>query len=148
MIREASKFDLDQCVEMMRCYAAEAPILKLRNKKYHNEDHIRQLLLSLMIGRGFVLIDDQYRGMIAGIVVPNVWCPDVSEVRELAWWVHPNHRNGTIGGKLFLAYNKKAQELVDQERAETILISLMPQSPNIDLEGRGFKKIDSTYCKE
>jgi hypothetical protein len=47
-----------------------------------------------------------------------------------------------------LAYNKKAQELIDQERAEVVIISLMPQSPKIDLESRGFKKIDSTYCKE
>lgn len=133
---------------MMRRYAAESPIERLRDKKYHNEDHIRNLLFSLMVGRGFVLVDNDYRGMAAAIVTPNIWCPDVSEVRELAWWVDPEHRNGTIGGKLFLAYNKKAQELVDQERAEVVLISLMPQSPQINLEGRGFKKIDSTYCKE
>lgn len=148
MIREANKFDIDACVEMMRRYAEESPILKLRNKEVHDEQHIRQLISALIIGRGFVLIDNEYRGMVAGIVTPNVWCPEINEVRELAWWVAPEHRNGTIGGKLFLAYNKKAQELVDQERAETIIISLMPQSPDIDLESRGFKKIDSTYCKE
>lgn len=148
MIREANKFDIDACVEMMRRYAEESPILKLRNKEIHDEQHIRQLISALIIGRGFVLIDNEHRGMVAGIVTPNVWCPEINEVRELAWWVAPEHRNGTIGGKLFLAYNKKAQELVDQERAETIIISLMPQSPNIDLESRGFKKIDSTYCKE
>lgn len=148
MIREAYKYDLDACVEMMRQYAAESPIEKLKDKKYHNEDHIRSLLFSLMVGRGFVLVDNDYRGMVAAIVTPNIWCPEVSEVRELAWWVDPEHRNGTIGGKLFLAYGKKAQELVDQERAEVVMISLMPQSPQINLEGRGFKKIDSTYCKE
>ena len=148
MIREAYKHDLDACVEMMRRYAAESPIEKLKDKKYHNEDHIRSLLFSLMVGRGFVLVDNEYRGMVAAIVTPNIWCPEVSEVRELAWWVDPEHRNGTIGGKLFLAYGKKAQELVDQERAEVVMISLMPQSPQINLEGRGFKKIDSTYCKE
>lgn len=133
---------------MMRRYAAESPIQKLKDKKYHNEEHIRSLLFSLMVGRGFVLVDNDYRGMVAAIVTPNIWCPEVSEVRELAWWVDPEHRNGTIGGKLFLAYGKKAQELVDQERAEVVLISLMPQSPQIKLEDRGFKKIDSTYCKE
>jgi N-acetylglutamate synthase-like GNAT family acetyltransferase len=148
MIREANKFDIDACVEMMRQYAAESPIIKLRDKKLHDEQHIRGLLSSLIIGRGFVLVDNEYRGMAAGIVVPNVWCPEVNEVRELAWWVAPEHRNTTIGGKLFLAYNKKAQELIDQERAEVVIISLMPQSPKIDLESRGFKKIDSTYCKE
>ena len=148
MIREASKFDLDACVQMMRQYASEAPILKLRDTQYHDEKHIRELLMALIIGRGFVLVDSEYRGMAAAIVVPNVWCPEINKVRELAWWVDPAHRNGTIGGKLFLAFNKKAQELVDQGRAEMTIISLMPQSPKIDLESRGFKKIDSTYCKE
>lgn len=148
MIREANKFDLDACVEMMRQYASESPIIKLQDKKYHDEAHIRKLLLSLMIGRGFVLIDNEYRGMAAAIVVPNIWCPSINEIHELAWWVQPEHRNSTIGGKLFLAYNKKAQELIDQERAEVVLISLMPQSPKIDLGSRGFKQIDSTYCKE
>ena len=133
---------------MMRKYAEESPILKLKEKQYHNEEHIRNLLFALMVGRGFVLVDNNYRGMAAAIVTPNIWCPDVNEVRELAWWVDPAHRNGTIGGKLFLAYQKKAQELVDQERAEIVLFSMMPQSPPIDLTSRGFKQIDSTYCKE
>lgn len=148
MIREANKFDIEACVEMMRRYAEESPIVRLRNKEYHDEQHIRSLISSLIIGRGFVLVDNEYRGMAAGIVVPNVWCPAINEVRELAWWVAPEHRDTTIGGKLFLAYNKRAQELIDQERAEVVIISLMPQSPKIDLESRGFKKIDSTYCKE
>lgn len=148
MIREANKFDLDGCVEMMRRYASESPIKKLQDSQYHNEKHIRSLLLSIIIGRGFIFVDDDYRGMIVGIVVPNVWCPEINEIRELAWWVAPEHRNGTIGGKLFIAYEKRAQQLIEQGRAETVLISLMPQSPNIDLERRGFQKIDSTYCKE
>lgn len=148
MIREASKFDLDACVEMMRQYAQESTIKMLANPDNHIDVHVRNVFTSLIYGRGFVLIDEQARGFLAAIVTPNFWCPVVKEVKELAWWVHPDHRNGTIGGRLFVAYNKKAQELIDQGRADLMTVSLMSNSPAIDLEARGFSRIEASFCKE
>ena len=148
MIREASKFDLDECVEMMRKYASESPIFKLRESAFHDSHYVRHFLFSLISGRCFIFVESHYRGMLAAIVTPNIWCPGVNEVKELAWWVHPEYRNGTIGGKLFLAYKRKAEGLIKQGRAQVMTVSLMSSSPSIDLEGRGFKRIEATYCKE
>jgi hypothetical protein len=148
LIREASKFDLDACVEMMRKYASESPIFKLRQAAFHDNYYVRHFLFSLICGRGFIFVDSQYRGMIAAIVTPNIWCPGVHEVKELAWWVDPEHRSGTIGGKLFVAYKVKAEKLIKEGRAQVMSVSLMANSPSIDLEGRGFKRIESTFCKE
>ena len=123
MIRLANKYDLDVCVEMMRQYAFESDIDVLSDTTSHNPEYVANLLLSLICGRGFIFIDDQHRGMIAGIITPNVWCNTVYELRELAWWVNKDHRDKTIGGKLFVAFNKKADELirVGRKHAETMI---------------------------
>lgn len=145
MIRFASKFDVPVLVEMMRKYADESPIEALRKKESHNRDYTKSVLEQLIIGRGFVLVDDKMRGMLAAMITPNFWCPSVSEVKEIAWWVHPEYRNGTIGGRLYHAFMKKAEELVSQKRADVICISLMHTSSVHDLP---LKKIETTYVKE
>ena len=113
MIREANQYDITRLVEIMRQYASEAPIEILKEPEVQNADHVAQLLFTLIAGRGFILVDDEYRGMIAALVNPNVWCPSVLELKELAWWVEPAHRQGSLGGKLWLEFNKKAQEFVN-----------------------------------
>lgn len=145
MIRFASKVDVPVLVEMMRKYADESPIEALRKKESHDRDYTKGVLEQLIIGRGFVLIDDKMRGMLAAMIAPNFWCPSVSEVKEIAWWVHPEFRNGTIGGRLYHAFMKKAAELVEQKRADVICISLMHTSSVHDLP---LKKIETTYIKE
>lgn len=148
MIRKANKFDMDECVEMMRHYAAESPVRVLADPDNHDESHIRSIFTMLMAGRGFILIDDDYRGMLVAAIVQNLWCPKIKEVKELAWWVHPEHRDGMVGGKLLIAFEESAQELIADGRADSVAISLMETSPQIHLERRGFKKIEHTFVKE
>ena len=133
---------------MMRCYAQESPVEALKDTTKHDDKHVETILFSLIAGRGFVLIDDDLRGFIAGAIVPNFWCPQVKEVKEIAWWVDPEHRDKMVGGRLLLAFEKEANQLVKDGRASVIAMSLMHNSPKIDLESRGFKKIEQTYAKE
>lgn len=146
MIRFASKFDVPACTEMMRRYASESPIDALRNQKVQNDDYVKALIESLIIGRGFVLLDDQMRGMLAAIITPNFWCPQVAEIKEVAWWVHPEYRQGTIGGRLFFEFVKHSEELIRQKRADIVCASLMHTSSVQSLPG--FKKIETTFVKE
>jgi N-acetylglutamate synthase-like GNAT family acetyltransferase len=148
MIREANKFDIDACVEMMRRYAEESPLEMLSQSKHHNSDHVKSILTTLIAGRGFILIDNELRGMLAAIVTPNFWCPNIKEVKELAWWVHPDHRHSVIGGRLFVEFEKKSQEFIDQGKAHLVTLSLLSNSPQFDLSLRGFKAIEATYAKE
>ncbi len=143
MIREANKFDLDACVEMMRQYAAESGIPALSNEAAHDEAHVSQLLTSLMSGRGFVLIDTKGRGMLAAIITRNFWCPSVLELREAAWWVAPEYRDRMIGGKLFAAFRVRAGELIRAGRVHAVFASLLEQSAVQSLPN--FRRIDSTF---
>lgn len=146
MIREATRFDLPWCVEMMRHYAAESPIDCLKNPAVHDEQHVTDLLTQLIEGRGFVLIDDKMRGMLAAIITRNIWSPSVLELRELAWWIEPGHRKGMVGGRLFLEFNKRANRMLNEDRVQCVFASLMTTS---DLQSLpGWKKVDSTFMKD
>lgn len=148
MIREANPFDMPALFEMMRGYVAEAPMETLKDSSLHDQAHVESLMASMMAGRGFILIDDQYRGFIAAMVISNVWCPLVMELHELAWWVRPEHRGGTVGGKLWVSFNEKAQGLLDNGRIQIICSSVIADSPKINYEKRGYRLMQTTHFKE
>lgn len=132
---------------MMRQYAAESPIEALKLTDNHDQAHIEQIFISLIMGRGIVLIDEEMRGMIVGMISPNFWCPKIKEIKELAWWVDPAHRDKMIGGRLLLAFEKEARELIAQGRAQLFSMSLLKQSPQINLESRGFHEVEKTFVR-
>ena len=106
------------------------------------------LLYSLILGRGFIVIDENLKGMIIAMITPNVWCPKSNQLNELAWWVAPEARNGLLGGKLWIEFNKQAQKLLDEKRIDVVMTSLMANSPKIDYSKRGFKQLHTTFFRE
>lgn len=148
MIREATRQDIPALVEMMRCYAKEAPMEALQLDENHDAGHVSHLLFSLIVGRGFILVDDEFKGMLAAIKTRNVWCPGVIELRELAWWVKPEFRNGSIGGRLWKTFEQKAQTMLEEKKVDYICTTVMVNSPLIDYTKRGFKPLDVTFYRD
>jgi hypothetical protein len=148
MICEATPFDMPALVDLMRGYVAEAPMEALKDSSLHNQAHIESLFTSLFVGRGFVFVDNDGHGFIAAMVVQNVWCPSILELHELAWWVKPEHRGGTLGGRLWNAFAEKAQHLLDNGRVQIICSSVIANSPKINYEKRGWQLMQKTYFKE
>jgi hypothetical protein len=148
MIRTATKYDINSLVEMMRQYASEAPIEILKNPDYQDPSYVQKFLYSLIAGQGFILVDKQLNGMLLAVIVPNVWCPKVLELKELAWWVKPEHRNGTLGGKLWLEFNNQGNKMLESGRVKIVTTSSMVTSPKLDYVKRGFKQLETTYYKE
>lgn len=147
-VRQTSRFDIPALVGLMRGYVADAPMETLKDSSLHDQNHIESLLLSLVAGKGFILMDNQERGFIAAMIVQNVWCPSVYELHELAWWVKPEHRGGTIGGRLWKAFDLMAQEMLDNGRVQIICSSVLADSPKINYEKRGYRLMQKTYFKE
>jgi hypothetical protein len=145
MIREASRHDLPACIEMLRQYSAEAGVPALRDPAAHDAKHAANLLFTLISGRGFVLLDDDMRGMLAAVVAPSIWAPSVLELRELALWVAPEHRRGMVGGRLFCEFRRRADVMLHTGRVQAVYASLMASSGPQNLPG--FRKIDSTFLK-
>jgi N-acetylglutamate synthase-like GNAT family acetyltransferase len=148
MIRKATPFDMPALVALMRGYVAEAPMEVLKDEAMHDQPYIEALLASLMAGRGFILIDDRGRGFIAAVINSNVWCPSLMELHELAWWVQPEHRGGTLGGRLWKAFDLLAQDYLDCGRAQIVCSSVIANSPKINYTKRGYRLMQTTYFKE
>jgi len=69
---------------MIEQYALENPNIKLfGNTELHDAKHIEQLLFSIIMGRGFILIDKNMRGCFIAIKSQNIWCPKVTELHQL-----------------------------------------------------------------
>ena len=145
-MRYATKYDMPHLIQMMKAYADEAGIETL--KQNQNEGHVKALFYEMIKGRGFVLIDDQFRGFLAAYVTRNFWNNAVKELHEIAWWVVPEFRDTSVGGKLWLRFNKLAQDMLNQKRVHIVCTSLMPNSPNIDYTRYNFKPMQATFFRE
>lgn len=132
----------------MREYANEAPIEQFKDSLNQNPEYFAQLIYEIINGKGFVLVDNEVNGMLIAVITPNIWCPKVIELKELAWWVKPTHRQGTLGGKLWLEFDKKSKELLNNSRIDIVYSTIMVSSPDINYEKRGYKKLETTYFKE
>jgi N-acetylglutamate synthase-like GNAT family acetyltransferase len=145
-MRYATKYDMPHLIDMMKAYAEEAGIKALKHNQ--NEGHVRSLFYQMLKGRGFILVDDQLRGFLAAYVTCNFWNSAVKELHEVAWWVMPEYRDTSIGGRLWLRFNKLAQDMIDQKRVQIVCTSLMPSSPEIDYTRYKFAPLQATFFRE
>lgn len=150
MIKQADVKDFDKIKKMFINFANSAPVDYLHNPQY-DDNHIDQILFH--VSRNGVLLLAEEKGKPAGffIALPaqDYWLPKLPPVmREAAWWVEPEYRDGTIGGKLFLQYLQICKEFKKRGLITGYTMTLMEQSPNIKLEKYGFKPIETIYYAE
>ena len=148
MIRLATRQDIPNIVEMIRQGSKEMTIDGLRDVSHHNEEYIKNLLFNIVIGKGFILLDDAFKGMLIATISPNIWCKDVLELRQLGWWVCPEYRTGTLSGRLWIAFNKKAQELLDCGRVKVVYSSYRNNGKEVDFTKYGFKPLENIFYRE
>jgi hypothetical protein len=87
-------------------------------------------------------------GILIAIKEPNMWNPKITQLRELVWYVVPEKRNSTVGGRLFKQYCLKGDELKQQGKINVYFTSMMTSTEACDLERRGFRCTERTYIKE
>jgi hypothetical protein len=148
MIRKATRYDIPRLLEIVEAYAFENPITVLGKQVNHDPKYVESLLFGIIMGRGFIYIDNHMRGAIIGIKSQNVWCPKVRELNELLWWVEPEYRNGTIGGRLWKAFDKEATEMLERGDIHLCITSVSASGPLIDYTKRGYKAVGASFVKE
>lgn len=148
MIRKATRYDIPRLLEFVEAYAYANPIHLLGNPANHSPVHVEQLLTEIIAGRGFALIDKEMRGTLIAIRNRNIWCPNIMELHELLWWVDPEHRNGTVGGRLWNEFNRIATEMLDAKEINLVVTSISPMGPMIDYTKRGYKPLSASFAKE
>jgi hypothetical protein len=148
MIRLATRYDIPRLLEIVEAYAYENPIQKLGQQNNHFPKYVEELLFSIIQGRGFIYVDSYMRGAIVAYKTSNIWSPKVKELNELLWWVEPEYRNGTVGGRLWKAFDNRANAMLESGEVDFICTSISASGPLIDFTTRGYKPLGATFVKE
>ena len=147
MIRQATKYDIDSIVEMLKHYREVSPLTQLREA--NDREYVNRLLGTILSGLGAIFVADRGKlvGMLISIKSNNLWHPRMMELHELAYWVEPEARNGTIGYRLLKAYCDYGDQLKQEGRINFYTISKMIESPDIKYHKFGFNKLEETWIK-
>ena len=143
MIREATKHDKKQIIDLIRLIRDESEIEELQ---FENEEQWNRLLDTMLAGAGVIYIEDG-KGLIMGLITPSVWCDKSLILHEVMWFVKKEYRKSTIGYRLFDAYVKYGKKLKDEKRIKYFVMGKLPTSPNIKYEKYGFKKTDESWIQ-
>lgn len=148
MIRQATRYDIPRLLEFVEQYAYANPIKILGDQKFHDAGYVERLLFEIVCGRGFILIDKEMRGTIMAIKQRNIWCPEIWELHELLWWVEPENRTGTLGGRLWKEFDKIAHKMIAEKQVQIVYTSISANGPFIDYTKRGYKPMGATFVRE
>jgi GNAT superfamily N-acetyltransferase len=144
MIRQATKYDKTQIIEMMQLFRAESHIEQY--KDLDNVEYWNRLLDNIFSGQGIIYIEDSV-GLIMGVVMPTIWCDKTLVLNELAWYVKPEHRNTTVGYRLLKAYVDYGKQLKESGRIKMFTIAKMVTSPDLKYGRFGFSKLDEIWIQ-
>jgi hypothetical protein len=153
MIRLATRADIPAITQVLIEFMHESAY-----KDYvedPNQAYLNRLVFNV-IYMGYIWLwlvkDDQGQEKIAGLLAavkePNVWQPKSIQLRELAWYVRPQYRGLPTGGRLFVEYCRKGDELMQAGTIKSYAIMKMSNTPAVDLERRGFRLTEHVFLKE
>ena len=147
MIRQATKYDIDKIIEMLKNYRDASDLDHI--KEANDRDYVVGLLSNVLVGMGVVFIaeDTEPQGMLIAINIANIWNPKVKELNELAYWVEPKYRGGTVGYRLIKSYIDYAELKKAQGAIQKYTISKMFNSPDLKYHKFGFSKLEEKWIK-
>jgi hypothetical protein len=149
MIRQASIQDFDRIMEMMINFADSSPYAPQQDPQY-NDMYVRKLLCGI-IKQGVILVGEingKIEGMLIGLIQEDIWLPHIKTMKEIAWWVEPEHRMSSMGYRLLKEYVTVGTRLQDNDIIHGFTLTNMVQSPDFKLEKRGWEKIETNYVYE
>jgi len=144
MIRQATRQDKPQIIEMMKLFRAEADIVQYRT--LDNEPYWNRLLDTILAGAGIIFIEDNV-GLIMALITPTVWCDKTFYMQELAWYVVPEKRNTSVGYRLLKKYVDYGNQLKQEGRIAMFAIAKMVTSPDVKYGKFGFSKLDENWIQ-
>lgn len=144
MIRKAAPADygdiLDLCEEFWTHTMFDEPFDRSHTMKMVNLANEHELL-AVAISEGEIV------GFAAGIKAPLLGSPEAMVGTELAWWVSPLCRGGTIGFKLLHFMEDLAKNAGIKYWSMVSMESSMPEQVNAMYERSGYIKSETTFTK-
>lgn len=149
MIRRAGIQDAERIMELLENFANAAPVDFYHNPVY-NTRHVMNVLGEIHTS-GVILvgeIDSRIEGMIIAKICPDPWLPQIKIMREMAWWVEPDHRMSTLGYRLLKEYQSICKELHERNIISAFTITTLTESPIKDMSRFGWRPIEQNYVYE
>lgn len=144
-IRALERWDYNQVIDVLQQFACETGVRELIDN--HDIPQVLRMLVLCQQGGSSWVAEDA--GLITGILLsyrePDVWRRSYLRMRELAWFVRRDYRNTTAAARLFRAYQRGCESLMQQGVIRSYTISRLAITPEIDFESRGFQPIETTY---
>jgi hypothetical protein len=144
MIRQATRQDKEQIIQIMKLFRAESNIKQYQG--LDNEPYWNKMLDTILAGAGVIFIEDNV-GLIMAIITPTIWCDKTLYMQELAWYVKPEKRNTSIGYRLLKKYVEYGNKLKEEGRISMFAIAKMVTSPDIKYGKFGFTKLDENWIQ-
>lgn len=149
MIRSADNKDTRIIVELLREFLTETSYSQ-SHEAVNDLEHLCKITWTVQ-QHGYIwlaFIDDKPVGLLMALKQPNMWLPRARELRELVWFVKEEHRSSSIGGRLFLEFQRKGDQLLNQGLIDGYFTTRMTTTDTIDFSRRGFRLVEQTYMKE
>lgn len=149
MIKLATTDDTLTIVGLLKEFLGETSYV-LAEQAAKDFEHLCKITwMTLQHGYIWIAYDqDKAVGILMAIKEPNMWLPKAHELKEIVWYIRPEYRRHSLGGKLFLNYCKKGEELLKSNLIQGYFTTRMTTTDTIDYESRGFRKTEETYLKE
>lgn len=149
MIKQAAHKDTMIAVGLLRKFLSETAYAQATEAAKDLEHLTKIVWTCLQFGYVWIAYNEEEPiGILMAVKEPNMWYPKANQLRELVWYVVPEHRSTTIGGKLFLSYCQKAEKLLQSGIIEGYFTTRMTTTDPINYERRGFRLTEQTYLKE
>jgi len=144
-IRQATKHDINHLVEMLMHYKDATPVERFSSC---TRERLLEVVSHIIAGAGLAMIavkDNQPIGMLLGVIDLNIWDESIRVLKEVSYWVEPEHRGSSAGYRLIKEYSDHARSLHNRGMLSFWTISKMTNSPDLDYSRFGYEKIEETW---
>lgn len=148
MIRNATVNDLDRAAVLLTHFADSA-MLDYQQWTPQDLQNARQRLFDL-IKNHYVIVADtgsELVGMIGAQLESDPWICRRKRLRELFWWVEPEHRQTRLSAELFAQWQKDSDKFIKQGLVDQVSLSLQPGVSQVDLGRRGWRCVEEHWIK-
>jgi hypothetical protein len=148
MIRLADRGDLDKLESLIMAFLNDTSYNQLALEV--DPAHIRRLCHTcLHLGYIWLYeVDDEAVGLFVATREPNTWAPHLISLKELVWYVKPEYRGTPGAAKLFLTFQKTADEMLLNKQIQGYFVTRMESTAAVDLIKRGFRPVERLYIKD
>ena len=149
MVVRGAVFDDYEAIKRFMIDFANANPFKGRHNPHYNDMYANRLIDKIR-KNGVALVaekDGEIIGMLLAMVQGDIWLPIIKTMREVAWWVDPEHRGSSAGAKLLAEYTKVGDQLVDNNIISAYTITTLGMGDHLNLQKRGWSPIETNFVK-